>query len=112
VQELLKLLVSFAIQNLAKLIPALAGFMGGPFGWLGNIILGYITNWLVSLVERYGRFAGIDNKFLDVVKEAKASQVELKNIQANPMATSEQREKAIEAFKVAHRKFKLVPTRV
>lgn len=109
-KEVIKALLSLAIQVLGKLIPALGGLLGGPLGWLAGLAISYLSGLLYDLVERLARFASIDAQVHKDLAGAKVAQAVLVAAQKNPNTTEAERAKALEDFTSAVRslgKFKL-----
>ena len=108
-ESLIKILLQVGIKLLGHLIPALGSFLGGPLGWLAGIAISWLTGILFDLVERLGRYAGVDHRYAEIVAAAKAAELKWNLTVENPNSTKEEKEKALEEFKEAHRRFKFGP---
>lgn len=94
----IKSLLSLGISALGKLIPALGGFIGGPFGFIATLAISWLSGILYDMVERMARFAKIDSQAQKDLSDAKSAGADLKKVQEDPATTKEEREKAISAF--------------
>lgn len=103
-KDFLKLLISrLAIYILPKLIPWLAGFMGGPLGWIIGIVVTWLSGKLADAIAIWVKYKQIDAQVQKEVDAAKVASDALVQIQKDPNATKEQHDKAIQDFRNAYR---------
>lgn len=100
-KELSKVLLSLGIVVLKKLIPWLGTLLGGPLGFIASFAIGYLTDILYDMVERYMRFAAIDNEVKKQIEIAKEETKNFEAVQKNNEASVEEKTVAKEKLRVA-----------
>ena len=104
-EPLIKLLLTLGVQVLAKVIPSLAGLLGGPFGFLVSWAISFLTGVLYKWAEKLARYRKIDIAAEADRKAVEQKQLALEAMQKNPNRTEEERAKAIADFAAAVSKF-------
>lgn len=99
--ELHKVLLSLGIAVLKKLIPWLGTLLGGPLGFIASFAIGYLTDILYDMVERYMRFSAIDKEIKAQVENAKQETQNFKAVQNNPEASIEEKSVAKEKLRAS-----------
>lgn len=100
-KDVIKALLALGIQLLGKFIPVLAGFLGGPLGFLAGWAISFLSGLLYDWVEKLARYASIDHEVHTDIVAAKAADIALVLVQNNKDATEAEHAKAIADFTAA-----------